>query len=98
MDNLSWGLQITVLGMGLVFGLLALLWGLLTLVQRLDREPAGGVRRPQAPAHDPAAAAGAGVPVGSARQRAMASTPNWWPRSWRPRWRTARCAGAKPRR
>ena len=40
MDNLSWGLQITVLGMGLVFGLLALLWGLLTLVQRFDREPA----------------------------------------------------------
>jgi glutaconyl-CoA/methylmalonyl-CoA decarboxylase subunit delta len=37
MDNLGWGLQITVLGMGLVFGLLALLWGLLTLVQRWDR-------------------------------------------------------------
>ena len=40
MDNLGWGLQITALGMGLVFGLLALLWGLLTLVLRLDREPA----------------------------------------------------------
>ena len=38
MDNMGWGLQITALGMGLVFGLLALLWGLLTLVQRLDRE------------------------------------------------------------
>ncbi len=37
MDNLVWGLQITALGMGLVFGLLALLWGLLTLVQRWDR-------------------------------------------------------------
>lgn len=37
MDNLGWGLQITALGMGLVFGLLALLWGLLTLVQRWDR-------------------------------------------------------------
>lgn len=37
MDDLRWGLQMTVLGMGLVFGLLALLWGLLTLVQRLDR-------------------------------------------------------------
>jgi glutaconyl-CoA/methylmalonyl-CoA decarboxylase subunit delta len=40
MSDLAWGLQITVLGMGLVFGLLALLWGLLTLVQRLDRPDA----------------------------------------------------------
>jgi sodium pump decarboxylase gamma subunit len=40
MDNLTWGLQMTVLGMGLVFGLLALLWGLLTLVQRFDQPPA----------------------------------------------------------
>ena len=39
MENLAWGLQITVLGMGLVFGLLALLWGLLTLVLALDKEP-----------------------------------------------------------
>ena len=36
MSDLAWGLQMTVLGMGLVFGLLALLWGLLTLVQRLS--------------------------------------------------------------
>jgi hypothetical protein len=40
MDNLLWGLQMTVLGMGLVFALLALLWGLLTLVLRLDKVPA----------------------------------------------------------
>jgi len=40
MENLSWGLQMTALGMGLVFGLLALLWGLLVLVLRLDRPPA----------------------------------------------------------
>ena len=39
MDNLLWGLQMTVLGMGLVFALLALLWGLLTLVLRFDRSP-----------------------------------------------------------
>jgi len=38
MENLGWGLQITVLGMGLVFALLALLWGLLTLVLALDKE------------------------------------------------------------
>ncbi len=37
MDNLLWGLQTTVLGMGLVFGLLALMWGLLTLALRLDK-------------------------------------------------------------
>lgn len=40
MGNLAWGLQITVLGMGLVFALLALLWVLLTLVRALDREAA----------------------------------------------------------
>jgi sodium pump decarboxylase gamma subunit len=42
-SNLGWGLQMMVAGMGLVFGLLALLWGLLALVQRFEREsaPAG---------------------------------------------------------
>ena len=40
MGNLSWGLQITALGMGLVFALLGLLWGLLTLVLILDKQPA----------------------------------------------------------
>jgi Na+-transporting methylmalonyl-CoA/oxaloacetate decarboxylase gamma subunit len=39
MNHLEWGLRITALGMGLVFGLLALLWGLLTLVLRLDGPP-----------------------------------------------------------
>jgi sodium pump decarboxylase gamma subunit len=39
MDNLIWGLQMTALGMGLVFALLALLWGLLTIVLRLDQVP-----------------------------------------------------------
>jgi glutaconyl-CoA/methylmalonyl-CoA decarboxylase subunit delta len=42
-DNLLWGLQMSVLGMGLVFALLGLLWGLLTLVLRLDRAPAAAV-------------------------------------------------------
>ena len=40
MENLLWGLQTTVLGMGLVFALLALMWGLLTLALRLDRPSA----------------------------------------------------------
>jgi sodium pump decarboxylase gamma subunit len=39
MSNVAWGLQITVVGMGLVFGLLALLYGLLYLVLRLDGPP-----------------------------------------------------------
>jgi Na+-transporting methylmalonyl-CoA/oxaloacetate decarboxylase gamma subunit len=39
MENLGWGLQMTVLGMGLVFALLALLWGLLMVVLVLDKEP-----------------------------------------------------------
>lgn len=39
MENLAWGLKMTVLGMGLVFALLGLLWGLLTLVLALDKEP-----------------------------------------------------------
>ena len=47
MNNLMWGLQISVLGMGLVFALLALLWGLLTLVQRFDRPPAAVVVVPK---------------------------------------------------
>jgi sodium pump decarboxylase gamma subunit len=46
MDNLAWGLQMTVLGMGLVFALLALLWGLLTLVLRLDKPPAAAEAAP----------------------------------------------------
>ncbi len=36
------GLNLTVLGMGLVFLLLALLWGLLVLMLRLDHEPPRG--------------------------------------------------------
>lgn len=47
MSDLAWGLQMTVLGMGLVFGLLGLLWGLLTLVQRFDRAPVVAVPAPE---------------------------------------------------
>ena len=38
MEQLEWGLEMTVLGMGLVFALLALLWLLLTIVLKLDKE------------------------------------------------------------
>ena len=37
MENLGFGLQITLYGMGLVFALLTLLWGFLAIVGRLDR-------------------------------------------------------------
>jgi Na+-transporting methylmalonyl-CoA/oxaloacetate decarboxylase gamma subunit len=60
MDHLAWGLQITVLGMGLVFGLLALLWGLLVVAARLDAPaavPAAGAALGTGPAPaDPTAA------------------------------------------
>ena len=36
MEHLGWGLQMTVLGMGLVFALLAMLWAMLKLVLVLD--------------------------------------------------------------
>jgi Na+-transporting methylmalonyl-CoA/oxaloacetate decarboxylase gamma subunit len=45
-DRLSVGLELTVVGMGLVFLLLVLLWAVLTLLLRLDRPaPAAGVPR-----------------------------------------------------
>jgi len=37
MEHMDWGIKMTVLGMGLVFALLALLWALLTLVLALDK-------------------------------------------------------------
>lgn len=37
MGDLEFGLRTTVVGMGLVFGLLIMLWGLLTLAVRVDR-------------------------------------------------------------
>jgi sodium pump decarboxylase gamma subunit len=39
-ERLTTGLNITILGMGLVFVLLVLLWALLTVMLRLDRPPA----------------------------------------------------------
>jgi sodium pump decarboxylase gamma subunit len=39
-ERLTTGLNISVLGMGLVFVLLALLWALLTVMLRLDRQAA----------------------------------------------------------
>jgi len=49
MSNLAWGLQMTVLGMGLVFSVLVLLWGLLRLVLHLEDR---GARAAAVPAAD----------------------------------------------
>lgn len=38
LEHMGWGLQMTVLGMGLVFSLLLLLWALLTVILKLDKE------------------------------------------------------------
>lgn len=46
MEHLGWGLQMTVLGMGLVFAMLVLLWGLLTLVLKMEKEEAPEVALP----------------------------------------------------
>jgi sodium pump decarboxylase gamma subunit len=42
MSDLTFGLWLTVVGMGVVFGLLALLWAMLAIVGRLDRREEGG--------------------------------------------------------
>ena len=65
MENLGWGLQMTVLGMGLVFALLALLWGLLTLVLVLDKEPRTPVTAQEARAEAERIAAMADDAVGA---------------------------------
>jgi Na+-transporting methylmalonyl-CoA/oxaloacetate decarboxylase gamma subunit len=57
MENLGWGLQTTLLGMGLVFAMLALLWGLLTLLLRLDG-PAQPPLETALPGHADAATTG----------------------------------------
>lgn len=89
MDNLGWGLQITALGMGLVFGLLALLWGLLTLVLRFDREPAApqaqGTAAGATPAMDPDLVAAITVAVlthkEQRRHEAAPAMRSYWPGS-----------------
>ena len=54
MENLAVGLRLTVLGMGLVFLVLGLMWGLIALLVRLDRRPAPvAAARPPAPSAAP---------------------------------------------
>lgn len=70
-DNMGWGLQMMVLGMGIVFTLLALLWALLVIVLRFDRE--------ETPADVPPAAGedvAAGVPALAAEAAAAPAVPS----------------------
>ena len=48
-ESLGIGLQLTAIGMGLVFALLAVLWGLMVLLLKLDRAPAPPAAEEQAP-------------------------------------------------
>ena len=70
MENLAFGLQITVVGMGIVFGLLAVLWLLLSLVLRFERR---GEARP--PTDEPAAAGPATAVVAGATAAGPALEP-----------------------
>jgi hypothetical protein len=65
MENLEWGLKMTVLGMGLVFALLGVLWGLLMLVLVLDKEPVAAISPQQATAEAERIAAVADDAVGA---------------------------------
>ena len=65
MENLGWGLQMTVLGMGLVFALLALLWLLLKVVLMLEPEEEVAVPAVQAQAEAEYIAAEADGAVGA---------------------------------
>ncbi|MEI7612504.1 MAG: OadG family transporter subunit [Betaproteobacteria bacterium] len=62
MENLDWGIKMTVLGMGLVFALLGLLWVLLTVVLMLDKEEIPEDETADAGDDAPQAAA-AGIPA-----------------------------------
>ncbi len=57
-EALQTGLRLTVFGMGLVFLLLSSLWGLITLLVRLDRTPAAEPAAPRrgAPKREPSPA------------------------------------------
>jgi Na+-transporting methylmalonyl-CoA/oxaloacetate decarboxylase gamma subunit len=59
MSDLAFGLSITGMGMGLVFGLLALLWGALALLGRVDAWLPEGGGEEEAPPPAPAAQGGA---------------------------------------
>ncbi len=74
MNNLGWGLQMTVLGMGIVFALLALLWALLVVVLRFDKEEAPAAAAGELPEAETGAAA-AESEVAAAAEAVAAGVP-----------------------
>jgi len=97
MSDLEFGLRITVAGMGIVFGILILLWGLLTLALRFEprtkagtagggeRAPDARVRVAGATEMDPALVAAITVAVlHHAEARRLQAAPvmrSYWPGS-----------------
>lgn len=75
MDNLEFGLRTTVIGMGLVFGMLIALWGLLALAVRLDRRMTERRRAARADTRADSRAAGAGRSGVGGRPGAAPSEP-----------------------
>jgi sodium pump decarboxylase gamma subunit len=64
MNDLAFGLRLTGLGMGIIFGLLALLWGVLFLIGRLD---AALVAREEAAAREEEEREGEGGPASAVK-------------------------------
>jgi glutaconyl-CoA/methylmalonyl-CoA decarboxylase subunit delta len=96
MENIGFGLNITLIGMSLVFALLALLWGVLAALGRLDRggpevedapaEPAPPVTvRGEAPSLDADAMAAVAIAVlahrSARRKQAAPAMRSSWPGS-----------------
>jgi Na+-transporting methylmalonyl-CoA/oxaloacetate decarboxylase gamma subunit len=92
MDDLGTGLRIAVAGMAIVFGLLVLLWALLTLGLRLESRGAGSRTPPPSivPPHDavepdPHLVAAIAVAVGRhaelRRRQAAPAMRSYWPGS-----------------
>ncbi len=94
MENLGFGLMMTVLGMGIVFTVLGLVWGLLTLLTYFDRpEPATATEAAPAPAVAPPAegqltpdevaaiAVAVAVHTATLRREAAPTVRSYWPGS-----------------
>ena len=61
MDNLGYGLALTIAGLGIVFGLLAILWLLLTVALRFERRATGEQPAPGSTLAAPARPVGSGT-------------------------------------
>ncbi len=67
-ENFLLSIQITLIGMGLVFGAIVLLWGLMSLLTRILAEKEAGIEVPDKSREQKARAAAAAVAVALAEQ------------------------------